>query len=131
MAQVTITHFMEKTPTQIIAWCEFTEKVTAEVIYHRGTPQPGDVTVRTQVVDRTGSSSDAQTELHVEIAESNWPRDTKGFEYAVDDATKYFNEMAHKISKKISKSIDQTGSFNVWVTPYRATGWATYNGDGV
>lgn len=131
MAQVTITHFTEKTPTQANTWCAIAEKITAGVVYDREKPEPGDVTVRTLEVDRNGSCSDSHTELHVEIAERNWPRDLKGIEYTVDDATKHFNDMACKISKKISKSIDRPGSFNVWVTPYRATGWATHNGDRV
>ena len=131
MAQVTITHFTEKTQVQVKAWCAAAEKITAEVVYDREKPEPGDVSVRTLVVDRAGSSSDAHTELHVEIAESNWPRDSKGVEYSVDDATKHFNDMAYKICKKIRGSIDQPGSFNVWITPYRATGWATHKSDRV
>ncbi len=131
MAQVTITHFTEKSTVQIRAWSAAAEKVAAEVVYDREKPEPGDVTVRTLEVNRAGSSSDARTELHVEIAETNWPRDSKGVEYTINDAAKYFNDMAYKISKKISESIDLPGSFNVWVTPYRATGWATHNGDRV
>lgn len=131
MAQVTITHFIEKTPVQIKAWCSALEYITSEAVYDREKPEPGDVSVRTLEVDRAASSSDAQTELHVEIAESNWPRDSKGVVYSVNDATKHFYDMANKISKKISESIDRPGSFNVWVTPYRATGWATHKSDRV
>lgn len=126
MAQVTITHFQEQTLLELAKWKSATEKVTAYIVYGRRKPEPGDVTVRTLTVKKEGSTSDAYTEVHVEIAESGWPKTKNGDDLTVEEATTYFSDMAIKIRDGIADSINKPASLNVWVTPYRATGWAAF-----
>ncbi len=116
---------------QIKTWRAAAEKVTSEAVYGRKKPQPGDVTIRTLEVNHGGSSSDAHTELHVEIAEINWPKNPEGADCSVEEATIHFKGIASQISEEIVKLIKKPGSFNVWVTPYRATGWAAFKTDKV
>ncbi len=126
MAQATLIHFVPRPPEDISRWREVTEQVTAEVIYGLDIPEPGYVTIRTPLLDLNGSSSDADTELQIEIAGGDWPSGEDGKSLGAEEAVQYFEGIAEQIGSGVISLLGGSVNLNLWATPYLATGWKIF-----
>ena len=126
MAQVTITHLQETAPEFRKAFHDSTRRNVGLHLFGLDADQitPDDLTVRTLAVYTDASSSGADAEVHIEIAQDDQPKDENGDLLGPEASQNRLDNVALYIGRQIC--FDTGKTVNVWATCYAKTGWANY-----
>ena len=126
MAQVSVTHLRATTPEFRREFHDLT-RISVGIHLFGLEPEaitPEDLTVRTLLIDTDASSSGADAEIHVEIAQGDQPKGDEGQLLDPESSEDRLNSIARRIGQQVCAEFGVT--VNVWGTCYAKSGWSNY-----